>query len=260
MGATDMSTSTSNTSTPSTQTTRIPRIEIERRAHVGSRYSQRLRKAGRLPVVIYGHKQEALHASVDHKQMMALLHTRAHLLEAVLDQQPQAVLVKDIQWDHLGSDVLHVDLARVDLNERVRVRVEVVFLGEAPGLKEEGAILEHPITEIEVECLATQIPEKVKLDVSMLKLGETRTAKDLELPAGVTCALLPETVLASITLIKEEVVEVAPAEAVAAEPELIGKKAEEGEEGAAAEGAEGKAGAPAGKAGEKKSEGKAEKK
>jgi large subunit ribosomal protein L25 len=169
--------------------------------------------------------------------MVDLLHNRSMLLEVVLNQQPQPVLVKDIQWNHLGSEVLHVDLARVDLTERVRVHVELVLIGEVVGIKdEEGAVLEHPIAEIEVECLATQIPERIKLDVSTLKIGETKTVKDLQLPEGVTCTLDPATVLASITLVKEEVVEAPVAEAAAAEPEVIGKKAEEGEEAEAAEG------------------------
>jgi large subunit ribosomal protein L25 len=223
--------------TTTTTPNQIPRLEAQAREHVGSRYSLRLRKTGRLPAVIYGHKQATLAISVDRKQLLALLHSRTHLLEVVLDQQAQPVLVKDIQWNHLGSDVLHVDLARVDLTERVRVQVELVLIGEVAGLKDqEGAVLEHPITEIEVECLATQIPERIKLDVTPLKIGQTRTVKDLILPPGVTCPLDPGTVLASITLVKEEVVEAPVAEATAAEPEVIGKKAEEGEEGAAAEG------------------------
>jgi large subunit ribosomal protein L25 len=111
-----------------------------------------------------------------------------------------------------------------------------------------------------VECLATQIPEKIKLDVSTLKLGESRMVKDLQLPEGVTCTLPAETILASVTMVKEEVVEVAPAEAVVGEPEVIGKKAEEGAEGEAAEGAAAPGAAAGAKGGEKKSEGKAEKK
>jgi large subunit ribosomal protein L25 len=230
-------------------TQKIPQIPVQPRERTGGRYSARLRQAGRLPAVIYGHKQAPVHVSVDYRQVRDLLRTKTHLLEVVLDEKPQPVLVKDIQWDHLGSDILHLDLTRVDLTERVTVRVELVLTGEAEGLKEEGAILEHPLSHVQIECLATQIPEKLTLDVTNLKVGEVMTAKDLHLPAGITTTLDPNTALATISVIAEEVVEAPVGEAVVGEPEVIGKKAEEGEEGEgaapAAPGAKPAAGAPA---------------
>lgn len=109
-----------------------------------------------------------------------------------------------------------------------------MLVGEAPGLKEEGAILENPVTNIDIECLATAIPERLKLDVGSLKVGEVITVRDLKLPDGVVCTLDTGVVLASISVVAEEVVEeVAPVEG-AVEPEVIGRKLEEGEEGEAA--------------------------
>jgi large subunit ribosomal protein L25 len=240
----------------------IPRVDVEPRQHLGSRYASRLRRAGRLPAVIYGHGQPTVHVALDRQRVTDLVHRHAHLLEVVLDGKPEPVLIKDVQWDALGSFIIHLDLTRVDLNERVRVEVRLVFTGEAVGLKEEGAIQERPVARVGVECLATQIPDQIKADVAHLGVGDTLTVRDLKLPEGVTATMHPDTVLASITIMAEEVVEVVPVEGAAAEPEVIGKKLEEGEEGAAAEGApaagEKKAAAPA--AAEKKPAEKAEKK
>lgn len=209
----------------------IPTIQVERREELGSRYSKRLRKAGRLPAVIYGHKQDPVHVTADYKEVVGHLHRNAHLLNAQLDGKTESVLIRDVQWDHLGSNIIHIDLARVDLTERVTVEVPLHFVGDAPGLKSEGAILEHQITEIEVEALAVEIPEEIRVDVSGLELGQTITVGDLKLPSGVTTKLDPETIIASISVVEEQK-EADPSDAPA-EPKLIGRKTEEGEEAAA---------------------------
>lgn len=226
---------------------KIPSIQVQKRDKLGSRYAARLRQGGRLPAVIYGHGQEPLHVSLDRKELVDLLHTRARLLEAQVDTQKQPVLVKEVQWDHLGTDLIHLDLTRVDLTEKVTVKVPLQFAGDAEGLKEEGAILERPVTELEVECVVTEIPDQIKVDVSALKVGDALTVKDIKLPEGVVSKLDPETVVATISIVQEEVVEVVPTAEGAAEPEIIGKKAgEEGAEGAApaAEGGAKKEAAP----------------
>jgi large subunit ribosomal protein L25 len=237
----------------------LPKITVERRDKIGSRYALRLRQAGRLPAVIYGHKQEAVHVSLDRKLVTNLLMANTHIVEVQFDGQSQPVLIKDVQWDHLGSLIVHLDLTRIDLTERVTVHVPLVLTGEAEGLKEEGAILEHPLTSMEIECLATEIPDQIKVDVTTLKVGHTVLVKDIKLPAGVTTKLEPEMLVAGISVVKEVVVEVVPVEGAVAEPEVIGRKLEEGEV-APAEGAAGEApkkgapGAPAPAAAEKKSE------
>lgn len=210
----------------------IPTIQVEPRQALGSRYSVRLRKTGKLPAVIYGHKQDPVHITVDYKELHTHLHNNAHLLNAQLAGKTESVLIRDVQWDHLGSQIVHVDLARVDLNERVTIEVPLKFVGDAPGLKNEGAILEHPITEIEVEALVTEIPDEVSVDVSGLNLGDTITVADLKLPANVTTTLDPETIIATISVVAEQP-EVEAGDQPA-EPKLIGRKGEEEEAAAAA--------------------------
>lgn len=219
----------------------IPQLKVASRERLGKRYSMRLRKDGRLPAVVYGHGQDPVHVSADAKEVRTLLHANTHLLNVVLDARTEPCLIKDVQWDHLGSDIVHVDLARVDLTEKVRVEVAIELVGEAIGLKETGTILEHFLNELEIECLATDIPENIKVDVSELKVDEEITVGQVKLPEGVTTTADADTVIAAVHVLAEETEPVA-AEGATAEPEVIGKKAEEGAEGEAAPAAGGKGG------------------
>jgi large subunit ribosomal protein L25 len=212
----------------------IPTIDARQRPRLGTRATQRVRAEGRLPAVIYGHKQDPVHVSLDYKQAVALLLDRAHLLKVSHDGQTESCLVKEVQWDSLGGRVAHVDLERVDLTETVTVEVEVELVGEAVGLKEAGAFIEHPNTSVEISCEAGSIPEVLMLDVSALGVGDALTVADLPLPAGVKAVSDPDTVLAVVHMSRaEDELEAAPA-AGAAEPELVGRKDgdEEAEEAA----------------------------
>lgn len=215
-------------SAPTASTPAIPRIDVERREKLGSRESVRVRKADRLPAVVYGHHRDPLHVSIDRKTLVDMLHKRVRLFEVVCGGEVEPCIVKEVQWDHLGSSIVHLDLERVDLNEKVTVEVDVQFIGDPRGLKEAGAILEKPLTSIEVECLASRIPDRVVADISDLGVNDALTVAQLKLPEGVTTPLDPETIIAAIHVV-QEVVEPAPtAEGEApAEPKVIGKKTEE---------------------------------
>ncbi|MCE9589563.1 MAG: 50S ribosomal protein L25 [Planctomycetes bacterium] len=211
----------------------IPKIKVEPRPRIGSRYATRLRKGGQLPAVIYGHKKDPVHVAVNEEEMHELLHRNTHLLEVMIDSRSEPCLVRDVQWDHMGSEILHVDLARVDLNERVTVEVELVLTGDAVGLKEVGAFIEQQLKALPVQCLVTEIPDNIKVDVGHLKVDESVTVGQIKLPEGVTTKTSPDAIVAAIHIVKEEIVEVVAPEA-GSEPEVIGKKLEEGAEGEAA--------------------------
>lgn len=213
----------------------IPRIQVQPRSQFGKRYNARLRKTGRLPVVIYGHGKDAVHASADQLELMTLLKAQARLLDVAVDKTAEPCLVKDIQWDHLGSTVIHIDLARVDLTQRVRVRVPIKITGEAIGLKESGTFLDHPLAELDIECLVTEIPEHIVVDVTHLKPDDEINVAAVKLPEGVVAKSDSHSVVAAVRTIKEEEV-VAPAEGAAAgtEPEVIGQKEKEAAAAAAA--------------------------
>jgi large subunit ribosomal protein L25 len=207
------------------------------RQELGSRRNKRLRDAGFVPGVIYGHKESVVPVTLPKKELVGHLNHGAHLFSLALDGKSENVLVKDVQYDHLGIEVLHVDFARVDLHERVTVTVPLVLKGEPKG-EAEGGVLTQVMSDIEIECLVTQIPEDIRHNVADLGLGDVVHVSDLKLPDGVRAIPEPEQIVATV----KEVVEEAPAEVAegAAEPEVIGKVEEGGEAAAAAEGGEAK--------------------
>jgi large subunit ribosomal protein L25 len=202
------------------------------RGELGSRRNKRLRDAGFVPGVIYGHKEAVVPVTLPKKELVGHLNHGAHLFSLALDGKSENVLVKDVQYDHLGIEVLHVDFTRVDLNERVEVTVPLILKGEPKG-EAEGGVLTQVISDIQIECLVTQIPEDIRHNVSDMGLNDVVHISDLKLPDGVRALQDPDQIVATV----KEVAEEAQAEAAegAAEPEVIGK-AEEGAEGAPAEG------------------------
>ncbi len=212
----------------------IPKVTVETRDRLGTRYASRLRKTGRLPAVIYGHQKDPVHVAMNAKEITTLVHDNAHLLEVKLADAAEPCLIKDVQWDYLGKEIIHVDLTRVDLSETVEVEVGIELVGEAVGLKEEGAFMDNPVSQITIECRADSIPELVEVDVSQLAVDQAITVADLKLPEGVKCTMDPDTIIAQVSIAEEEVVATEPA-AEGAEPEVIGKKPEEGEAEAAEE-------------------------
>jgi large subunit ribosomal protein L25 len=214
-------------------------ISVKVRSELGSRRNKRLRDAGFVPGVIYGHKEDVVPVTLPKKELVNHLNHGTHLFALAIDGKNENVLVKDVQYDHLGIEVIHVDFARVDLNERVEVTVPLVLKGEPKG-EAEGGVLQQIVADLEIECLVTQIPHDIKHNVSEMALNDVVHIKDLKLPPGVRALQDEDMIVAQV----KEVAEEAPAEVAegAAEPEIIGKAPEEGEEGAA----------PAAEGGEKK--------
>lgn len=204
-------------------------VSAEVRSELGSRANRRLRSAGKLPGVIYGHKEAIVPVTLPRKEVVRHLDHGTHVFDLTLDGRSEKVLIKDVQYDHLGMEVLHVDFARVSLDEKVEVTVQLELKGEPKG-EADGGVLTQLVQELELECLVTDIPAIIRHNVSEMGLDSDLLVKDLILPAGVRCLQDEDLVLAQVREIKEE--EAAPAaEGETAEPEVIGRKAE-GEEGA----------------------------
>ncbi len=202
-----------------------PRIEAERREKVGTTYARRLRKAGRLPAIIYGHKKSPVAVSVDEKQMLILLRKGAHVLDMdVSGGMTETVLVKDLQFGFLGDNVVHIDFARVNLEEEVTVQVNIVFVGQPHAAAQSGAILSHDRTSLEVICRVNAIPEEIRADLTLMGEGTLLTVGDLPLPPGVRAAAEPDTPVSHISFVKKEEEAVGEEVDVAAtgeEPEVI---------------------------------------
>lgn len=206
-------------------------LSIKPRSEKGSRAVKRLRDAGFIPGVIYGHKKDVVSVTLPLRDMVYHLTHGAHLFQLGLDGATETVLVKDVQYDHLGTNLIHVDFARVDLNERVKVTVPLELKGTPKG-EADGGVLTQVIAELDIECVVTEIPDVIRHNVAEMALDAVLHIKDLKLPEGVKVLQDGELIVATV----KEIVEAAPAAAAegaegAAEPEVIGRKA--GEEEAA---------------------------
>jgi large subunit ribosomal protein L25 len=217
-----------------------PTIEAKPREKVGSTYAQRLRKAGRLPAVIYGHKQDPISISVDQDEMLMHLRHGTHVITIDVEgAKAETCLVKDLQFGYLGDNVIHVDFARITADQKVDVRVRLDFVGEPHAAQRGGAILNHDLTDLEVTCRANEIPESIKVDMALMGDGLMLTVGQLEMPPGVRTEIPPDTPVAHISFVKKEeevaVGEEAEVAAESAEPEVIteakGEEAEGGEGG-----------------------------
>jgi large subunit ribosomal protein L25 len=150
-----------------------------------------------------------------------------HVVDLQADGKTEKALIRDLQWDHLGMELLHVDFTRVALDERVVVPVPVETRGIAPGIAG-GGVLDQPIHSLQVECLAIRVPESIRVSVAELQLGGVIHVRDLVLPPDVKAMADPDAVVVQV-IAKQVEPEAAPAPAAeAAEPEIIGRqKAEE---------------------------------
>ena len=212
----------------------VPVIEAEPRDRLGTRYSKRLRQAGRLPAVIYGHGTQPTSVSLDAKSIISAVKHGTHVIELRVGGSSETGLVKELQYGWMGDDVIHVDLTRVNLEETVRVSVALTFFGQPEAAKRPGAVLTHDVQQLEVECKVRDIPEGIRIDMTQMQ-GDVMTVAQVKLPAGVTAVTDPHYAVARVVTIAEEAEGEAAATTAAAEPEVLTAKKEAGAEGAAAE-------------------------
>lgn len=180
-----------------------PTINAAKRERLGSRYAQRLRKSGQLPAVIYGHGADPVSISIEEKATLAHLHQGQHVFNVAVDgEATETCLVKDLQFGYLGDNVIHVDLARVNLDEKVTVRVHLDLAGEMQDAKLAGAIVVHDHSEIEVECAVRDIPEAIRVELDEYK--QSITVGELTLPEGVEAVTPANTMIIHVQIAAEE--------------------------------------------------------
>ena len=205
-------------------------ITAKSRSELGSRANKRLRDAGFLPGVIYGHKEAVVPVTLPRKDVVNHIERGAHLFDLNVDGKSEKVLVKEVQYDHLGIQMLHIDFARVNLDEKVEITVPLELKGTPKG-EADGGVLTQLISELHIECLVTDIPDIIRHSITEMKLDDVLHIKDLKLPSGVKALQDEDLVVATV----KEIVEEAEAGAEGdAEPAVIG----EVKEGAAAAPAE----------------------
>jgi len=204
----------------------IHTLTVKLREESGKRPNRRLRNAGRVPAVLYGHKQEVKSLTLSAEELGAAVR-HGNRFVALSGEVSENAFIKDVQWNTWGTEILHVDFARVSAHEKVHVTVAVELRGESPGTKE-GGVVKHTLHTIELECEAASVPEKISVNINHLEFGKILHVSDLELPKGVK-ALTDAT---AVVLSCVAPVEVSDEETTAdeSEPEVIGRKKTEDEE------------------------------
>jgi len=214
-------------------------VEAQPRAERGKNEARRVRRGGRVPAVLYGAKKETVAISVDPKQITRILTSESghnSIFDVQVGDERTKAMIVDWQYEPIKGALLHIDLKRIAMDERLKVSVPITLKGEAAGVKQQGGILEQVLREVELECLPGDIPGHIDVDVSELVFGKLLRVSDLPRSASVKYLTDANQPVALIIAVKEEVAptpEAAAAEAAAApaEPEVIKKGKQEAEEG-----------------------------
>lgn len=200
-------------------------LECQARASSGTREARRLRRNGLVPAILYGHGEKCVPLAASLDALEAVIRHGSRIVELRGAAKGNA-LVQQLQWDTFGTHPLHVDLLRVSARDRVHVKVPVDLKGECPGQRAGGVLL-HMLHEVEIECTADSIPERLHAVVTALEIGGSIKVKDLELPAGGRALVDGDEIVVNCSRPGEKAA--AEETGAAAEPEVIGRKASEEE-------------------------------
>lgn len=214
-------------------------LNAEIREDTGKSVAKRLRNQGLIPGVVYTKGDESIAVKTGYRDFVKLLHKQGENVVIDLKLKKNAktvnkvVIIKEIQYNSLKEGIFHVDFQQIKLTENIRVQVPLKTKGDAdaPGVKE-GGTLEHILREVEIECLPTQIPKEIIINVATLNIGDVVYVKDLDIPEEITTITDPEQIAINLKFEakEEEPTEEKPEEETIAEPEVTKqKKPEEGE-------------------------------
>ena len=206
-------------------------LKAEIRERTGTKAVQKVRREGRIPAIIYGHKQTPVAISLDAHNFVEGLHHGHRLMDVQIDKKKEKIIVKDLQYDHLGKNIIHADLMRVDITETIKVNVpiELKGAGTAKGTHEGGIIEEH-VDHLEIECKATDIPETIVVWVKEIGVGDSLHAGDILLTEGLKLISPPETLLVTCHLVAAAKTTEQVEEEMPTTPEVITEAKAPGEE------------------------------
>jgi len=214
-------------------------LDVQPREELGKIKVKNLRQGGFIPAVIYAEGKKSLPVKLSHRQLWQLIHQ--YRLETTVislkfkddkKQKAKSCLIKEIQYDPVKGNIMHVDFNEISLTKVIKVNVPVVAKGEPAGVKMEGGSLEHILWEIEVECLPTEIPKDIEVDISQLKIGDAIHIKNIAFPANIKVLADPEAIVFSVTAPLKAEAAAAPVEGEEKqEPEVIKEKKEAAPEG-----------------------------
>ena len=229
------------------------KLKASLREGAGKEKAKKMRESGQIPAVVYHRGESPVPVIIDDKEMRRILHASEGenvLISLTIEKDKKkgarTVIIKEIQNDPVKRDILHVDFNEISMTEKITVDVELVAVGEAVGVKQEGGMLDHPLREVKIQCLPGDIPKHIDVDVSGLKLNDSLHVKDIKVSDKIKILNDPELLIFQVKIHEEKV----ETEAAAETPELEVIREKKDEAGAA----------PAAPAAEKKEEPKADKK
>lgn len=205
------------------------------RKETGKKGAKNLRASGLVPAVVYKEGKDAVSVQLKDKELEKALHTSAGenvLINLKIADEtktaPKTVIIKEVQHHPLSGKIIHVDFNQISLTKTMTFNVPILAKGESIGVKQDGGIMFYVMRELQIECLPTQIPKNIEVEISQLKIGDSIHVKDLSLPPGVKVLNGPELSVISVEppMTEEKVEAVAP-EAAITEPEVIKQKKEE---------------------------------
>ena len=200
-------------------------LKAEVREQTGSKTVRKVREQGRIPAIVYGHKKEPAAISLDAHSFVEGLHHGHRLMDVQIGKKKEKTIVKEIQYDHLGKNIIHVDLMRVNVTEIVKVMIPIELKGTAAGTHESGIIEEH-VDRLEIECKVIDIPEMIVVSVKDVHVGDALHAGDIELPDGITLSSSPEMLLVTCHLVAAAKTTEQLEEETPVAPEVIGEPKE----------------------------------
>ena len=205
-------------------------LKVSKREGRGTRKAEKLRKGGQVPGVVYGHKKETISVAVASDDLLSAIRHGARVVDLQLDGGAEKAQIVEVQWDHLGHDVLHVDFRRVSEHERIHLPVPIELRGIAPGATG-GGVLDHVMHTLEIECPAIHVPDSIRVNIGELQIGSAIHVRDLTLPPDVKALADPDAIVVHVTAPRVEAEAPAAAEAApaATEPEIVGRRVAEEE-------------------------------
>lgn len=211
-------------------------IEVEERTSIGKNESRRLRRSGKIPAVLYGAGKRNFPVSVDPAQIEKILNSEAGVntlldLKLLGPNTQRKAMIREFQIDPVKDAVIHADFVRIEMDQKLQLHVPVRVAGIAPGVKDQGGILEIVQRSLDVSCLPGDIPEVIEVDISALNVGEQVRLSDLKVLSAVEFMQPADTVVVTVVLPKVVEEEVVGDEAEeGAEPEVMAKGKKEGED------------------------------
>ena len=204
-------------------------LKAEVRENTGSKSVQKIRKQGRIPAIVYGHKEQPLSISLDAHNFIEGLHHGHRLIDVQIGKKKEKMIVKELQYDHLGKNIIHANLMRVDMSEMIKVTVPIELKGTAQGTHEGGIVEEHA-DHLEIECKANDIPDTIVVSVKDISVGDALHAGDIELPDGVKLVSSSDLLLVTCHLVSAAKTTEQVEEEMPTAPEVIGESEKPDEE------------------------------